>query len=628
MQSKTVELKQLQDFMSGVPPRSPYHSHLEVDQSETHLRLREKEKLVLELESEIGETQVRVSELQRELSVCQMDKKRITELEKQVNGLETKNKELGGLLQTRSQHIAHLEGSVAELSQLVAEFHAPDSTSSEPVTPDRTPPCPDPIISKLSSIVTSAEKMCTGGQGSSSLAAAQISLIRAELKEKNKILTRQREQLNRLTELNVTASPAIASWLDSKERENLQDIIRELNADKQQMTEQLVHQDVELNAQRLRITGLLTELEIEKRESVSIRDKSQQLAKELEESCSRVNDLEKVVDSRGKKLNMYKRTNQAERVQHQQAAEAQKEMRGDYEGQLDRFREQLASERRKSVELSGALENGVTVVLDREKELGEEKRIVSDLLSDLQLLSSCSQMDSSLFKLERKKIVQETLVEQRTQRRELVLLRQELLQHTISEKDALIALIELKLPGRNEVDLMLQKTALQKDRRMLLDQLRKENTTLAALMDPLPNGARHVGRRLVTPNEHTSLVIQLADAPISEVKQSLVQIFTGIQQLRLYLDQVLALVLEYKPSLLEGMPRIQVTPYNLDSSGPRIPDQWDALSLDKLLDQLETYEKDNLSLQQYISQLLERVVEQMPYLVDKLMAIDKPIVNI
>lgn len=122
------------------------------------------------------------------------------------------------------------------------------------------------------------------------------------------------------------------------------------------MTEQLVHQDVELNAQRLRITGLLTELEIEKRESVSIRDKSQQLAKELEESCSRVNDLEKVVDSRGKKLNMYKRTNQAERVQHQQAAEAQKEMRGDYEGQLDRFREQLASERRKSVELSGALE--------------------------------------------------------------------------------------------------------------------------------------------------------------------------------------------------------------------------------------------------------------------------------
>ena len=218
MQSKTVELKQLHDFMSGVPPTSP-HSHLEVDQSETHLRLKEKDKLVLELESEIGETQVRVSELQREVSVCQTDKKRVTELEKQVNGLETKNKELGGLLQTRSQHIAHLEGSVAELSQLVAEFHAPDNTSLEPVTPDRTPPGPGPIISKLSSIVTSAEKMCTGGHGSASLAAAQISLIRAELKEKNKILTRQREQLNRLTELNVNASPAIASWLDSKERE-------------------------------------------------------------------------------------------------------------------------------------------------------------------------------------------------------------------------------------------------------------------------------------------------------------------------------------------------------------------------------------------------------------------------
>ena len=45
-------------------------------------------------------------------------------------------------------------------------------------------------------------------------------------------------------------------------------------------------------------------------------------------------------------------------------------------------------------------------MFDREKELGEEKKFVSDLLSDLQLLSSCSQMDSNLFKQERKKKVQ------------------------------------------------------------------------------------------------------------------------------------------------------------------------------------------------------------------------------
>ena len=109
-----------------------------------------------------------------------------------------------------------------------------------------------------------------------------------------------------------------------------------------------------------------------------------------------------------------------------------------------------------------------------------------------------------------------------------MLLRQELLQHTISEKDALIALIEHKLPGKDEVDMMLQKTSLQKERRMLLDQLRKENTTLATLMDPLPNGARHVGRKASTPNEYTSIVLQLADAPINEVKQSLIQVRTYI----------------------------------------------------------------------------------------------------
>ena len=106
------------------------------------------------------------------------------------------------------------------------------------------------------------------------------------------------------------------------------------------------------------------------------------------------------------------------------------------------------------------------------------------------------------------------------------------------------------------------------------------------------------------------------------------QVFTGIQQLRLYLDQILALVLEYKPTLLEGMPRIQVTPYNLDSSCEDITEQWEGLSKDQLLNQLDTYEKDNLSLQQYICQLLEKVVVQLPCLVEKIKAIHKPIVNI
>ena len=130
------------------------------------------------------------------------------------------------------------------------------------------------------------------------------------------------------------------------------------------MTEQLIQLDTELGVKRLRITGLMTELDEEKRESSSLKDKSQQLAKELEERSCRVGELEKLVETRGKKLNMYKRSHQAERVHQQQAAEAQREMRGEYEGQLDRFREQLVTERRRSVELSGALEVSMVLTAD------------------------------------------------------------------------------------------------------------------------------------------------------------------------------------------------------------------------------------------------------------------------
>ena len=220
MQAKTIELKQLQDFVSGASPRSPHHSQLELDQSEACLRLKERERRVAELETEAGDAQARVSDLQRELGACQAEKRRATELDKQVSLLETKNRELGAILQTRSQHIAHLEASVAELTQLVAGLQgSEDNTSREPQTPDRTPPAPDPILERLSSIVTSAEKMCTGGQGSSSLAAAHIALLKAELKEKSKILSRQREQLSRMSELNPSSSPLIPSWLNAKERE-------------------------------------------------------------------------------------------------------------------------------------------------------------------------------------------------------------------------------------------------------------------------------------------------------------------------------------------------------------------------------------------------------------------------
>ena len=45
-------------------------------------------------------------------------------------------------------------------------------------------------------------------------------------------------------------------------------------------------------------------------------------------------------------------------------------------------------------------------MLDREKELGEEKKLVTELLTDLKLLSYSYKMDDTQFKQERKRIVQ------------------------------------------------------------------------------------------------------------------------------------------------------------------------------------------------------------------------------
>ena len=106
----------------------------------------------------------------------------------------------------------------------------------------------------------------------------------------------------------------------------------------------------------------------------------------------------------------------------------------------------------------------------------------------------------------------------------------------ISEKDALIALVEVKLPVKDDVNLRLQRTALQKERRKLLDQLRKENKTLAPLLDHLTREtAPHLSdcslKRECSPNGHGPLSLQLADASTNRVKQSLIKVFMQIHLL-------------------------------------------------------------------------------------------------
>ena len=90
----------------------------------------------------------------------------------------------------------------------------------------------------------------------------------------------------------------------------------------------------------------------------------------------------------------------------------------------------------------------------------------------------------------------------------------------------------MKLPGKNEVDLRLQRTRLQKERKLLVEQLKKENRVLASLLEPTLNGyptntplSEHISNRMGNRYQtHESMIPQLAESSLEEIKQFLVQV--------------------------------------------------------------------------------------------------------
>lgn len=191
-------------------------------------------------------------------------------------------------------------------------------------------------------------------------------------------------------------------------------------------------------------------------------------------------------------------------------------------------------------------------------------------------------------------IIASLRVDNKQKTAEVLEVQQQKLQRAISDKDSAIAVVELqKGPSSPQAE------ALKEERGQLMRELREKVQERLRLFRRDSEGAAG------------SLTHQYQNCTREQVCEVLRLLELDRSRLKAYIDQLLAVVLERSPSLLEGMPRIQ------QSGGMRL-ELLTMASLPELLEELQEKEQGIEGLQSYASLLVQRIVEQSPELLESI----------
>lgn len=195
---------------------------------------------------------------------------------------------------------------------------------------------------------------------------------------------------------------------------------------------------------------------------------------------------------------------------------------------------------------------------------------------------------------DREALIASLRAERQCQTEELMELKQNALLSSISEKDAYIALRETSLK-KDEDHGVIQALRCEKDK--LVVELKEWTQRRVRFHKGDEDGM------------DSQLAEKLSDASPDQVLQAIRNMEENMTRLRSYIDQLLAVVLEQSPGLLEGMPRRQ------QGKGQPL-EMLCSCSVTELLQELRSKERDNFNLQGYANLLLQRIMEQQPSILE------------
>ncbi|XP_062924141.1 ERC protein 2 isoform X3 [Mobula hypostoma] len=200
-------------------------------------------------------------------------------------------------------------------------------------------------------------------------------------------------------------------------------------------------------------------------------------------------------------------------------------------------------------------------------------------------------------------------IERRKQLEEVLEMKQEALLAAISEKDANIALLELSASKKKKTQ--DEVIALKREKDRLVQQLKQQTQNRMKLMadnyddDHHHHHHHHHHHRSPARSQHSNH----RPSP-DQMIQSLLEAFNHRIKLKLYIDHLTTLCLERNPQVLAGLPSLSVMEEEEDEVSRER--QLQTLTPVQLAEELERGEKENVALQEYTDNLLQRISDLCP----------------
>ncbi|XP_051873790.1 ERC protein 2 isoform X5 [Pristis pectinata] len=200
-------------------------------------------------------------------------------------------------------------------------------------------------------------------------------------------------------------------------------------------------------------------------------------------------------------------------------------------------------------------------------------------------------------------------IERRKQLEEVLEMKQEALLAAISEKDANIALLELSASKKKKTQ--DEVIALKREKDRLVQQLKQQTQNRMKLMadnyddDHHHHHHHHHHHRSPARSQHSNH----RPSP-DQMIQSLLEAFNHRIKLKLYIDHLTTLCLERNPQVLAGLPSLSIKEEEEDEVSRE--SQLQSLTPVQLAEELERGEKENVALQEYTDNLLQRISDLCP----------------
>ncbi|XP_072136210.1 ERC protein 2 isoform X2 [Mobula birostris] len=354
-----------------------------------------------------------------------------------------------------------------------------------------------------------------------------------------------------------------------------------------------------------RLLEILKEVETEKND----RDK-------------KIAELERQLKDQNKKVANLKHKEQMEKKKNAQLLEEARKREDNLTDNSQQMEESVQKKDERIEELEEALRESVQINAEREVVLAREEASRSSAEKQLEELMATlektkQELDSTKVRLtstqqslaEREAHLANLRIERRKQLEEVLEMKQEALLAAISEKDANIALLELSASKKKKTQ--DEVIALKREKDRLVQQLKQQTQNRMKLMadnyddDHHHHHHHHHHHRSPARSQHSNH----RPSP-DQMIQSLLEAFNHRIKLKLYIDHLTALCLERNPQVLAGLPSLSVMEEEEDEVSREC--QLQTLTPVQLAEELERGEKENVALQEYTDNLLQRISDLCP----------------